>query len=303
MRRIQERNWRTRRRQGQVAMIVAVGITILLGISALVTDYGIALIAQKRLQSAIDAAVLAGAAQLMDSEAAALAEAQRYLVLNGVDTSEVTLTVDMAAKRIRAVGQRQQETFFGRLLGVNQMDVSASGGAIVGVAGSISRGLRPYAISDRYYDFGDLITLKQDSAYKGNFGSVALGGSGASVLRENALNGYDGTLKIGDQIDTETGNMIGVVNQIKDRIELDSSTFDNYSQDSYRLWTIPVVDGLEVAGRKTVTIVGFAQIFVEEVRNAGGKMEIVGRFMRFVGNGEIVTGSTDYGVYAAKLDQ
>lgn len=293
----------SRKRKGQVALIVAAAITALLGISALVTDYGVALIAQNRLQSAIDAAVLAGAAQLMESEEAALAEANRYLVLNGVAESEVILTADMTRKRLGAVGHRQQATFFGRVLGIDQMNVNASSGAIIGVAGSISRGLRPYAISDRYYDFGELITLKQDSAYKGNFGSVALGGSGAAVLRENALNGFNGTLKIGDQIDTETGNMIGVVNQIKDRLALDTSTFDNYSQDSYRLWTIPVVDGLEVAGRKSVTIVGFAQVFVEQVNNSGGKMEIVGRFMRFVGNGEIVTGSTDYGVYAAKLDQ
>lgn len=296
-------NLSSRRSSGQVALVVAAGIVMLLSISALVMDYGLALIEQGRLQTALDAAVLAGASELVISEANAIAKAREYLILNGVSPDAVSLTANQALGKIAARGNSQQITFFGRLFGIDQVNVGATSGAVVGVAGSVTSGLRPYAVSDRYYDYGDLITLKQDSAYMGNFGSVALGGNGASVLRDNALYGYKGTLKIGDLIPTETGNMAGVVNQIKNLVKSDSSTITNYTPESYRLWTIPVVDGLEVAGRKNVTIVGFAQVFVEDVRNSGGKMEIVGRFMRFVGSGEIAPGATAYGVYAAKLNQ
>lgn len=290
------------RRRGQVALMIAVGLAILLGLTALVTDYGFALIQQTRLQQGMDAAVLAGVAVLVDSEEDALAEAQVFLALNRVDASEVVLVANQEDGFVLAQGTRAQNTWFGRLLGVQLITVHATSRAVIGVAGSASSGLRPYAISDRYYDYGELITLKQDSSYHGNFGAVALGGTGASILRENALNGYNGTLKIGDYIPTETGNMAGVVNQIKDRLSMDASTFDDYTPDSYRLWTIPVVDGLYVSGRKDVQIVGFAQVFVENVNNSGGKMEIVGRFMRFVTSGEIVQGAEDFGVYAAKLD-
>jgi len=292
-----------KRHSGQVSLIVAAGLIVILGVSALVTDYGLALVQQSRIQNAMDAAVLAGVSQLVISEAAALTKANEYLTLNDVATSEVVFSVNRPEGRILAQGTRTQNTWFGKLLGIQTMAVHATSGAVMGVAGSVSGGLRPYAISDRYYDYGELITLKQDSSYHGNFGAVALGGSGASVLRDNALNGYKGVLKIGDAIDTEPGNMIGVVNQIKDKIATDSSTFTDYKPDSYRLWTIPVVDGLYVSGRESVTIVGFAQVFVEDVRNGGGKMEIVGRFMRFVGSGEMQTGAADYGVYVVKLDQ
>lgn len=296
-------NHSKKRHSGQVSIIVAGGLSVILGVAALVSDYGFALVQQARLQQAMDSAVLAGISQLVISETAALNTARAYLALNNVNASEVTFSANAAQKTLTAQGTRTQDTWFGKLLGVQTLSVNATSGAIMGVAGSVSGGLRPYAITDRYYAYGELITLKTDSSYHGNYGSVGLGGSGANVLRDNALNGYKGSLQIGDTIYTETGNMASVVNAIKDKLAADPSTFTNYTPSSYRLWTIPVVNTLTVNGSKPVVIRGFAQVFVENVVGKSGKMEIVGRFTKFVGSGEIDPTATDFGVYVSKLYQ
>jgi hypothetical protein len=289
------------KRKGQIVVLVSVGLVVLLGLSSLVSDFAIAAITRNRLQYAIDAAVLAGAQEVKISEAKALQTAEFYYLQNGGKMGEVTFQVNKAAGLVSAQSARELNTFFAKLLGINTMNVDASGTAMVGVIGSVSGGLRPYAVEDRYYDYGELIVLKQDSSYRGNYGSVALGGTGASILKENAINGYNGTIKIGDFIKTETGNMSGVVSSIKTRLSQDSYIFTDYAPDSYRLWTIPVVDTLKVSGRDSVQVRGFAQVFVEDVRNSGGKMEIVGRFIEFVAIGEINQNAQDFGVYAVKL--
>lgn len=47
----------------------------------------------------------------------------------------------------------------------------------------------------------------------GNFGAVALGGRGAANYRDNIINGYAGTIQIGDVLETEPGNMAGPTKQ------------------------------------------------------------------------------------------
>lgn len=290
-----------KRHRAQVAIIVAVGISILLGMVSLVADYGLAVVTKNRLQYALDAAVLAGAQDLMVSGTLAQASAETYLQLNGVTLQEATIVVDVANRKVSGQATRGMETIFARFIGIDSVVLSASSEAIIGSASSVSGGLRPYGIVDKYYEFGEMMTLKQDESYRGNYGAVALGGSGASVLNDNAINGYQGTIKIGDQIDTEPGNIISVVNDVRERLLLDPSTWENYTKESYRVWTVPIVDSMVVSGKKTVTVVGFASIFVEDIVKQGGKMEIVGRFIRFVGSGELDQSAEDFGVYAVKL--
>ncbi len=82
----------------------------------------------------------------------------------------------------------------------------------------------------------------------GNFAALALGSTGASIYEGNITNGYDGTISVGDLILSETGNMSG-------------PTYDGVS---YRVEhgliyvVIPILNTLDVNGRKIVEIVGFA---------------------------------------------
>ncbi len=57
---------------------------------------------------------------------------------------------------------------------------------------------------------GKRIALKVSQVFSpGNFFPVALGGTGADLYRSNLANGWDGTIRLGDMLLTETGNMTG----------------------------------------------------------------------------------------------
>jgi hypothetical protein len=68
--------------QGQVAIVVALMLTVMLGFGALVVDVGLNWAARTQLQSAADAAALAGAAELPGQPDEALAKATEYMLDN-----------------------------------------------------------------------------------------------------------------------------------------------------------------------------------------------------------------------------
>ncbi|MCX7695656.1 MAG: hypothetical protein N2Z71_08125, partial [Caloramator sp.] len=115
--------------------------------------------------------------------------------------------------------------------------------------------------------------------------------------------GYDGVINVGDLLDTEPGNMAGVVNDLKNYINSETSTFETFQRDSIRLWTIPLVNTMEVNGRKKVLVVGFAQFYVENIDKKSGKAEITGRFIKYVTKAEIDMSLKDTGVYGVKLSR
>jgi Putative Flp pilus-assembly TadE/G-like len=68
--------------EGQVAIVVALMLTVMLGLGALVVDVGLNWTARTQLQSAADAAALAGAAELPGQPDEALAKATEYMLDN-----------------------------------------------------------------------------------------------------------------------------------------------------------------------------------------------------------------------------
>ncbi len=60
--------------------------------------------------------------------------------------------------------------------------------------------------------------------------------------------------------------MASSVSAVKEIINSDpGATFDNFSADSPRVWTIPILDDMDVAGREEVVVVGFAAFFIEDI--------------------------------------
>lgn len=292
-----------KKEQGSVAIILSMAMVALLGFSGLAIDVGVTLIERTKLSNALDASVLAAAQDLPDGSAKAIATAEQYLASNDVPLNSVTIQVSPDGKSIEIIGNRNVPHYFMKVLGIDSSEVAANSKAIIAPVKSVKGGIRPFAVEDFDYVYGDLITLKQGAgdSYNGNFGVVALGGTGNSIYEYNAFYGYDGELKIGDGIPTEPGNMAGVSNQLKAYINSIYETFEDHPKNSDRLWTIPLVDTLEVDGRGYITVTGFAQVFVENVYNQSGKINVDARFVKFVVNGAIDMAAEDNGVYGVKL--
>lgn len=289
--------------KGNVAIILCLLITVLFAFTAYVVDVGIVYKEKIKLSNAIDAAALASVLELPSDDIKAKNVAVEYLQKNNVDPNQATITVSADHKSIQIEGIKNVKHLFAQIIGINSSDVKAKTKAVVAPASSVKGGIRPFAVEAYDFPYGDLVTIKEGAGdgYHGNYGAVALGGEGANVFRGNSLYGYSGTISVGDYVDTEPGNMAGACTAIKNYINSENSTFDNVPRDSIRLWTIPLVDSLAQDGRKSVLVVGFAMFYVEDVKNNAGKIEITGRFIKFVINATTDMTLKDTGVYGAKL--
>lgn len=289
--------------KGNVSILLCLVFTALLSFTAYVVDIGLIYVEKVKLSNAIDSAILAASLELPKNATKAENIAIEYLQKNNVDPSNVSITISADNKSIQMVGIKTVDHFFAPIFGIDSSNINASAKAIIAPVKSVKGGIRPFAVEIFDFSYGDVVTLKEGAGdgYHGNYGAVALGGTGANVFESNALYGYSGTITVGDMIDTETGNMAGAANAIKNYIKSEYSYFGDFQRDSIRVWTMPLVDTLSVDGRKNVLVVGFAEFYVENIIKDSGKIEIQGRFIRYVTNGETDMTLSDTGSYGAKL--
>ena len=135
---------------------------------------------------------------------------------------------------------------------------------------------------------------------------MALGGTGASNYRYKLKYGYENTLKIGDWIETETGNMPSPTQEGVDHLmngctHTPKCTFAQYNVNCTRIIPLPMVNTLHVDGRKDVQIIGFAMFIVEGYQYNGGHLEVTGRFIRYAGAGDIDSNAQNFGFTGVKL--
>jgi hypothetical protein len=135
--------------------------------------------------------------------------------------------------------------------------------------------------SSTVYSFASSVTLNVNSGGgtygPGNWGSLALGGSGGSNERTNLADGYGGPLAINQWVDTEPGFKSGPVDQgFADRIsagqsEDPSGTYADHTPNDPRAVVLPVVAWNSPNGRSQVEIVAFAEIWI--VSEKGGTIQ------------------------------
>ncbi len=289
--------------KGNIAIILCLVFTALLGFTAYMIDIGLVYVEKTKLSNGIDSAVLAASLELPTDATKSRNIAVEYLEKNNVDPSKVSINISGDNKSIQMEAVKNVKHFFAPIIGINNSNIHASTKAIIAPIKSIKGGIRPFAVEKFDFSYGDIVTLKEGAGdgYHGNYGAVALGGTGANVFKSNTLYGYSGTLTVGDVIDSETGNMAGAINEIINYINSESSSFNNFGRNSIRLWILPLVNSLDVNGRKNVLVVGFGEFYVEAVTKNSGKMQIQGRFVRYVTNGEIDITLSDTGAYGSKL--
>ena len=136
---------RARGERGQILALVALALVALLGISAFAIDVGYAYYAKRQLQSATDAAALAGAQDLPNGSTA-VATATTYATANvPANMSSVTFTTSVTCtatavtatgcsaavnpNQLTVTGNASTNTWFSRLFGITHFDVSAHANA------------------------------------------------------------------------------------------------------------------------------------------------------------------------------
>lgn len=290
-------------KSGVVTYVVVIGMVAMIAAAALVLDIGQALVEDVKLSNALDAAVLAGSLELPLDSTAARQVAEEILIENDVALSEVTISIAADNRSMEITGTKEVQFSLAKVIGIHTGNVGAKAKAIIGPTGSTGTGVRPFGVEQQDLLYGQQVVLKEEGGdgTTGNYGALALGATGSSTFTFNTLYGFDGEVKIGDVLDSEPGNMASVISPLTQYLATEPEDFDNMGRDSIRIWTIPIMDDMNMAGRDTATVVGFAKFYIEDIQKKAGKAEITGRFIRFTSSGEIDESAGDWGSYSNKL--
>ena len=163
--------------RGAVQILVALALTALLGSAALVVDVGVAMTKRISLSNGLDAAALAGGADLPGNPTKAVATAKQYLTANGINLNDVTITLTNSNTKMTLLGKETLNTMFAKALGVSTTTVEADSAIMVGAVTSVTGGgLRPLTIPDQPLVYGQQVVLKEAAggATAGNFNAVDL---------------------------------------------------------------------------------------------------------------------------------
>ena len=158
--------------QGFVLVLVAFALVILIGFVALGVDTGALYSARTAAQEAADAAALAGAFTYINTPnaaqpATATANAMQIALNNkimgkAITAGNVTVTPDVANRRVTVTIATTQNTFFAKALGVGTADVSVT--AIAEAAEESPGGCctRPWFLSNTIFATDPICTSKCD---------------------------------------------------------------------------------------------------------------------------------------------
>ena len=297
-----------RSNRGMSMVFIAISLTVMALSAALVTDIGMLALEKAKLNHAVDAATLAAARAYVERPGTEHTVAASYLGKNGFPDVAFEIDIDDSMKTLSLSASNPVDFGFARVIGIDGAIAQASAkGSVLPVMG-VNSGIRPFAIADIPLVIGAEYTLKEGggAGLTGNYGAIELGGAGAKTYLNNIVEGFDGRLMVGDLIDTEPGNMsgptkTGVTALIEDCTHNPKCTPEAFEPDCPRLITIVIVDTLDVNGRSTVTITGFASFFLTGVDGVGKNSVVHGTFVRSVTSGETSLDQEDYGLYGVRL--
>lgn len=306
--------------KGIAVIYVAISMTALLLFAALVTDIGILALNKNRVQNACDAAALAGAKELPKDTAKAKEAAENYALVNGINKVNVEFSTDNT--EITVTADKQVDFFFARIVDIKNGTASVKATAQNAPITKIRSNLIPFGVVDSSFSKtpGEVVVLRQCSTdgTKGNFQSVQLNDNPGTPGYVDAIkNGSSNSYSVGDKIPTLTGlKCEPSLKAIEDRYcpHTPQCTYVSYIENCPSVVVIPLIDSLDISGKKTVVITGFAVFLINKAsiskdwdssddttEKGKGHIEITGTFVKIITEGEISTTQVDTGVRGVKL--
>ena len=183
-----------REEKGSALVLAALIMGVLLSFTALVVDVGMLYLTRTRLFNATDAAALAGVQALPEDPQEAERLAREFAWRNGAPEGRVNVAISEDKHAILVATSKKVGLGFARVFGVSTAEVRARSKALVGPINSM-RGVAPFGVERQAFEYGEQYVLKYGAGQlegqrHGNFGALALGGTGAGNYRRNIVEGY-----------------------------------------------------------------------------------------------------------------
>lgn len=308
-----------RNERGATLVTTAFFATALVVFVGLVADAGLMMYQRTRMQVAADAAALAGAKALLTSQDHAIVAARQLAEQNGFPISADKVKI-LKGSRVTVAIDSPTDSLVSRVLAASQAQAEPKAPAtpasfVIGAEASadlhcieLQHGARPWGVPETDFGVGREYVLKQGAgnSTKGNFQALALDGSGANIYRSAILNGSKTTVKLGDMIATEPGNMNGpTVTAVNQLVGNDRTSYDQARLNPSRTPRVVTVVLLNESsyfnanGRSNVEVSGFARFFITYTTNRG---EVYGRFMDKVSAQQVVGTRLNYAVKLVDAD-
>lgn len=296
-----------RKEEGSVLLLVSLSFMGLLTMTGLVIDGGTMYMTKSHLQKSANAAVLSGAQELTNREDAVREVVTEVLRSHEEEASLKVISITMG-NRVEIELVKTVPLAFSSLFGFETVDVYSNAAAELRVMGR-AVGAAPLGIDDSIkLDYYKEYKLKVDSSgvEYGNFGVLALGGSGASTYEDNLRNGYNQEIKVGDILETETGNIAGKTRSvIKERVDGCPHTETSASdRNCSRIILIPTYKPYEhdTNQMKQIQITGFAYFYITDPMDSKDT-SITGMFIERAGTGFEGEYSLNKGAFSIRLTE
>jgi hypothetical protein len=296
---------------GQAFVFLAVALMALVGMAALVIDGGSWYRADRHLQTAADAAALAGAQELPTRPSTAVSVAMDYGTVkngSGLDALSVMPTIPRS-DTIHVSATATAPGIFARVISAafNEVTVKAEAEAQV-LAPLTMKDVAPIAVHkdlacivSNPSCFGQPVTLTliEDAEYdptKSKFGLLDLdrdGSAGAGDMKDWIEDGYPDYLPVNTDYPPANGEKNGIKKELQD------------AADEDRVLLMPVYD---TANATTgYHIIGWAAFVIDDMGKWAGKEHVItGHFVTFIatdlaGGGTNPDPDTDFGVHVITL--
>jgi Flp pilus assembly protein TadG len=284
---------------GNMAVIVALLLVLLLSVSALAVDYGHLAWVQHELKKAAEAGALAGARGLWpqnlasapnrdpDSTTAATC-ALNTATSNKVETTNlatIEVTVEVGqwiyatrtfvpggsanANAVRVTTHRSNiKMYFAQAFGLSSKDLSATATAIMDFVAAIGGGALPISINKMYTNPGTVLTIAYASNNTQNGGwFVALPDSASAQVVSSYINdGACPPLSIGQTINLSNGQIDSSLHDLANKL--------SSSANGYLLTFIPVVE--TASFNQSAAIIGFVPFKITLVDYQGNPKYLQG---------------------------
>lgn len=320
---------------GAAPVITALAIVFLLIAAAFVIDFGITYLKTASLQNAADSASLAAASLLPVSydDTSGIQEVKQkaieYIDKNDIAedyTADIQLNLgeNNLYTSVSVSINEKAKMFIAPVIGVTHLDVMRTATAQVSPAISVSN-VVPLSITEEFLSQAKSSGTTQhlelklgasdEDVLQGAFGALDLDGNvggGANDYSDWLKNGYQGTLRIGQQLPVETGNMSNpTMDAFQKRYDKcthypsdGGCTIEHFTDSCPRVVIVPVIS---YDSPHQVTIKGFSAFVIENCAGQGNNSIITGSFVSDIlvnGDGSLddpLGGSADYGIYAITL--
>lgn len=296
--------------RGQVTVMAAVFMVVLVGLTALVLDVGSWFRQQRATQSTVDAAALAGAQALPWDTSQATQLATTYANNNGgVAGATISFSSTFTPSDTITVRQtRSAQGFFAKVLGIATVNVGATASAVAAQPSAVL-GVAPIVVDINHdklsgpgcpcFDVPTSIPLGKKGV-PGAFGMIDLnlvhnGNTGTSTLATWIVSGFDQYLPLGTY-DSDPGAKFN-------SSQIQNALISRYGTDLL----FPIYDSLTGNGSNAkYHIVGWASFHLTNSTAGGNSGSLSGWFDRVIWQGIVPTSSTgttipDFGVRSVAL--